>query len=200
MGVRRKAQAGGILRTCADSTWQTPESILGSVRMFFAGPIPFDPASAPDNPTRALRFCCGAPGTMFERLTMSRGLPMEVPTPQEAMVNGLEVPWEHDTFVNPPYGRELNAWLDKIAKEARRGVLILALLPVNRTEQKHMQGALALSSAECLVYRRVKFVSSIDGREVGGNPYASWIQGYNVEWRKFWAVFSELGTCRKLQP
>ena len=42
------------------SDWQTPDSILLLVRAVIGGPIGLDPATSPDNPTRALEFYTAA--------------------------------------------------------------------------------------------------------------------------------------------
>lgn len=181
-----KAPAGGIVRTSLDNTWQTPERVLDAARAYFGGPIPFDPATAPDNPTKALSFCAGPPGTIFEKRDVL------------ASRNGLEVPWESGTWVNPPYGKELRAWLLKIRAEAARRTTILALLPCARWEQEYLTDVLAAAKAVCWVRGRVAFVSSIDHTEVGGNPYASMILGFNVNLDAFAEALGVLGPCFSL--
>ncbi len=59
-------------RKSLDTTWRTPEWILERVRALFKGPIPFDPSTGVDNPTRALRYCAGPPGTLFAEATTLR--------------------------------------------------------------------------------------------------------------------------------
>lgn len=45
-------------------------------------------------------------------------------------VNGLSVPWTGERcFMNPPYGREIVAWVAKARREAERGALVVGLLP-----------------------------------------------------------------------
>lgn len=45
-------------------------------------------------------------------------------------VNGLSVPWTGERcFMNPPYGREISAWVAKARREAERGALVVGLLP-----------------------------------------------------------------------
>lgn len=61
--------------------WRTPKWILDGVRESIQDDIDLDPATAPDNPTRARVFYCE---------------------------NGLELPWEgSDLFLNPPWSRKL---------------------------------------------------------------------------------------------
>ena len=186
----RKAPAGGIVRVSLDNGWKTPPELLECVRAYFGGQIPFDPATTPDNPTGAREFCAGVPGRLF-----SQG------TNLFARCNGLEVRWDltvanrirSGVFVNPPYGRELRAWLQKIADEAELGVEIVALLPCSRFEQLYFQEALAVANALCLVRGRVKFISALDGKPVGGNPYASMFVGWNVDYGRWARAFLPVG-------
>jgi hypothetical protein len=186
-----KAPAGGIVRTSLDNTWRTPESILDRARAYFGGPIPFDPATGPENPAKALRFCAGAPGTLFAQ---------DLAPDDFARRNGLEVDWPAPAWVNPPYGKELRDWLLKIEREAARGTEILALLPCARWEQGYFTRALGAARAVCFHRGRVAFVSSIDGAAVGGNPYASMILGVNVCQGRFARAFEPIGACFSIRP
>ncbi len=173
--MRAKVRAGGIIRTALDCSWQTPEWLLEQIRVYFGGPIPFDPSSAPENPTKALRFLCGAPGSMFAEQTGQ---------------NGLEAEWPLlGTYCNPPYGTELRAWLEKFTTEAARGCEIVALLPCSRWETGYFQALLAGSRVMCLLKGRVAFVSSIDGAEVPGNCSGSMLLGFNVDLARWVAAF-----------
>lgn len=61
--------------------WRTPKWILDGVRAVFGDEIDMDPATAPDNPTRANRFYTDG---------------------------GLEKPWSSENlFVNPPWSKLL---------------------------------------------------------------------------------------------
>lgn len=183
----KKVQAGGPIRSSLDNTWGTPESILGRARVYFRGDIPFDAATAPTNPTRALRFCAG-PGQLFGR----DGALEEQ--------NGLAVDWRWPTWVNPPYGSELRDWLLKIEAQSQALVEILALLPCSRWEQRYFTRVLECARAICFHEGRVAFVSSIDGAAVGGNPYASMLLGFNVDRARFAEAFAPLGPCFSLGP
>lgn len=45
-------------------------------------------------------------------------------------INGLSVPWIGERcFMNPPYGREIGAWVTKAHNESERGALVVGLLP-----------------------------------------------------------------------
>ena len=183
---RAKVQAGGIIRKSLDNSWQTPEWILDAVRAYFGGPIGFGPSSAPENPTKATRFCCGAPGSMFAAQTGQ---------------NGLDVEWpSRGTYCNPPYGTELRAWLGKFSAEAARGVEIVALLPCSRWETAYFHETLSRASLMCLLRGRVAFVSSLDGAEVPGNCSGSMLLGFNVDRDRWAASFGDLGLTLSVAP
>lgn len=176
MGKRRaKVRAGGILwgnRKNKDNHWGTPEFILERARIGYAGPIPFDPATTPENPTKALRFCAGVPGTLFAgagppcvecqgegfvddpaaspATALSPEDPPAVPCPAcwWARRNGLEVPWDPVFWVNPPFEPE---WIKKVGAEVRRGCSGFAVFPCNRYEEPYLQKVLSLASAVCHV-------------------------------------------------
>lgn len=48
----------------------------------------------------------------------------------DALVDGLAQSWSGERcFMNPPYGREIGAWVAKARREAERGALVVGLLP-----------------------------------------------------------------------
>lgn len=167
-----------------DLDYQTPENILACVRDYFGGPIPLDPATAPDNPTKALHFCAG---------------------PHTGGVDGLQVSWRlggfprQGVFVNPPYGPLLKPFLAKIQQEACDSeVPILALLPVSRTEQGYFQDLLGFANFILFIRKRVAFVRPTTGEVAKGNPYSSWILGFNVDPKTARAKLGVLGKCLEI--
>lgn len=44
-------------------------------------------------------------------------------------IGGLTSPWKKRTFVNPPYGREIEQWIDKAIEEKNKGNTIALLVP-----------------------------------------------------------------------
>jgi site-specific DNA-methyltransferase (adenine-specific) len=170
-------------KAARDLDYQTPEFILEPVRAYFGGVIPFDPATTPANPTKAASFCCPDDPSGYG------------PTG----CDGLAAEWHHvgPTFVNPPYGREMRKWLAKIAAEAKAGAEIIALLPVNRTEQGYMHEVLARASCVCWIRKRVAFIRPSTGLPARGNPYASMLLGFNVNCPRFWDAFRWVGLVRQ---
>lgn len=193
--TERKAPAGGIVRTCLDVTWQTPPEIIDAVRAYFGGRIPLDPATAPDNPTGAARFCARpqAPidrGGMFAEPDQGGELVSE---------DGLSIPWDEGVWLNPPFGKALRLWLAKVEREAARGTPIIALLPCARWEQGYMHTLLSAAQVVMFFRGRVAFISTLDGARVGGNPYASMLLGFNVDAGRFAAAFAALGLTLRVE-
>ena len=186
-----KVKAGGIIRESLDNSWMTPESILERVRVYFGGPIPLDPATATSNPTAAIAYhTAPVQPDLFNEC--GRGLVPSAP-------GGLAVPWDAPVFCNPPYGREINAFLLKFAAEAKRGTTIIALIPCSRFEGLPMNVAMGAADAMCLIRGRVAFISSLDGQPVPGNPSASMVLGFNVIERLWRQSFGPLGACYALR-
>jgi hypothetical protein len=169
----RKAPTGTITGPCMDTTWQTPPELVTAVRRYFGGRIPFDAATAPNNPCKARRFITAAE-------------------------DGLAMRWPRRVWVNPPYGKALGIWLPKIADEAELGSEIITLLPCARYEQYYWQYAMAQANAECLIRKRVKFIRPSTGDRVAGNPYANCFVGFNVDEERFAKHFGHLGMVRSV--
>jgi hypothetical protein len=174
----RKAPAGTITGPTLDTTWQTPPELLEPVRAYFGGRIPLDAATATDNPTGADRF--------FAR-------------PES---DGLTWAWSGygGVFCNPPYGRVLRDWLDKMRIEAEAGAEIISLLPSARWEQAYFQRAICAANALCMIRKRVAFVRAETRERVAGNPYANIFVGWNVDHARFAESFGPHGACVALRP
>ena len=57
------------------------------------------------------------------------------PCPTKPRFDGLESNWGKVNFVNPPYGKEITAWIQKGYKENLKGKVVVFLLP-SRTDTK----------------------------------------------------------------
>lgn len=170
----RKAPTGTICGPCLDTTWRTPPELVTPVRRYFGGRIPFDAATAPDNPCKARRF-----------LTEEQ--------------DGLAMKWPRRVWVNPPYGKALRLWLPKIAHEAERGCEIVTLIPCARYEQYYYQFSMVQANATCLIRKRVKFIRASTGDRVAGNPYANMFVGFNVDEDRFAEEFGHLGMVQAVR-
>jgi hypothetical protein len=166
---------------------------VDAVRVYFGGPIPFDPATAPTNPTGALRYCSGGAAPLFEAQlfeeVQGEGVEGEL-----VATDGLSVEWpERGTFCNPPYGGELKAWLARFGAESDLGHELVTLLPCSRWEQPYFSKPFAKANALCLIRGRVSFVSTRDGTRPKGAPGASMFLGWNVNRRRFRKAFGPFG-------
>ena len=164
-----------VNRTCDSDQWWTPLHILVGVKMFFAEAlggdprIPLDPATDESTPTGAETFYSS---------------------------KGEDEPWWDGTFVNPPYGKDIKKFTAKIKEETANGVLVVALLPATRGEQKYWQEEVyndKLSSL-CLVRKRLHFLKP-DGEERGSAPFASTLFFYNAYWADVSKSFKDIGKC-----
>jgi phage N-6-adenine-methyltransferase len=171
---QRKAPTGTITGPCMDTCWQTPPELVTPVRRYFGGRIPFDAATAPDNPCKARRFV----------------------TEEQ---DGLAMRWPARVWVNPPYGKALRLWLPKIAHEAELGSEIITLIPCARFEQYYYQFSMVQANAKCLIRKRVKFIRPSTGDRVAGNPYANMFVGFNVDEERFAEHFGHLGMCQSVR-
>lgn len=161
-----------IDKTCKSTVWLTPTHVLDAVRDLFGGQIGLDPATEPDNPTKAYRFF----------------------TKED---NGLLNSWNGygSVFVNPPYGKELMTWVVKICDEAcRTWNPIVALLPGQRFETRVWQERLLpCGSLNHIVFikGRLKFIRP-GGEVAKSNPYGSMLYVFNRS-REYVERLSTLG-------
>ncbi len=184
---------------CKNTVWLTPDSILDKARNYFGGKIPLDPATEPNNPTKASAFGCkDAPAALLQLANAGKG-----PEGGVCLGDGLAIRWsQYDgTFVNPPYGREIRLWCRRIHEEASQGAVILALLPAGaRFSTKYFQDYILTSplNAACFIRGRVKFKRPNEKAPSGSNPYDSVIYGFNVDQAKFLEAFDGLGSILKI--
>lgn len=160
-GRQPKVRAGGIITTTLALDWQTPEEYLRPVRAVLTGdpalPIPLDVATAPNNPTGALRFYA----------------------PPES--DGLSMPWDAPWFCNPPYGNQIRAWFGRLLDQVRNGAPGLLFIPNSRTEMPYLHDVIRAAEAQCLVRGRVAFRRPETGDRPRGNVGGSIFLGYNLD-------------------
>ena len=84
--------------------------------------------------------------------------------------NGLELPWHHWTWINPPYGRGIKDWTRKAAYEGVRGVASVLLIPA-RTDTQYFQECFKTAEAILFLAGRLKF--TINGEPQGTAPFPS---------------------------
>lgn len=163
-----------IDKQCLETVWLTPENVLEPIRKYFGGEIPLDPATQPNNPTKAQHF-------------------------YTEQTNGLDQEWNWGTFVNPPYGKVIRDWCHKIGEESirKKDRAILALMPCGsgRPGTRYWQSSIFQPqlNAICYLKGRLQFMRG-DGTVAKNNTYPSHILGFNVDQKKFAECFQHLGS------
>ena len=175
MSIKSKAIDEKASRKCVAADWQTPKDIIDAVKQIYGGRIELDPATTPSNPVDAGHFF----------------------TPDRS---GLVRGWgfHGDVFVNPPYGRELRQWVEKIGLEARKGCRIIALLPANRLETIYLQKAIFHRHLDAMVLlrRRLAFIDASTGLAVKNNTFGSILYCFGIAPSLLWPL-SKFGTVIK---
>lgn len=101
--------------------------------------------------------------------------------------NGLILPWFGNVWINPPYGKEINQWVDRLvfAHLCKSFSQAIALLPA-RTDTKWFQ---KLSDYPvCFVNGRLKF-----GDATNSAPFPSAIFALGISSDKFAQHFEHIG-------
>lgn len=141
----------------------TPDYILERVHTDLDFFIELDPCTFPDNPTGAIRF-----------LTVAD--------------DGLSQAWEGagSIFVNPPYGKAREPWVDRCIAAGARGQKVILLIPA-ATDTRIFQKAASTSMAVVFVRGRVKFGTLRENRRQHAASHPSALIGWNTD---LWACSS----------
>ena len=117
------------------------------------------------------------PAELFARLDAEFGFTLDpCATPQNAKCkkfftqadDGLRQSWAGErVFMNPPYGRQIGAWVRKAFEESQRGALVVCLIPA-RTDTSYWHEYCMNASEIRLLRGRVKF-----GGQAWGAPFPS---------------------------
>lgn len=91
--------------------------------------------------------------------------------------NGLEQDWSNEVvFMNPPYGNQISAWVEKAYIESLRGAVVVCLIPA-RTDTSYWHDYIFKYANDIRFLRgRIKFVGEVnDSTEEGRNsaPFPS---------------------------
>lgn len=137
-------------------TQLTPDYVLAPVRECFGGAIDLDPCTTADNPVGA--------GSFFT-----------------VDVDGLAQDWDADRiFVNPPYGKAREPWVEKCIEAARRGSRVILLMPA-ATDTQIFQRAVATATTVVYVKGRLKFGVLRPNRRQVAASHPSALIGWNVD-------------------
>lgn len=106
--------------------------------------------------------------------------------------DGCARPWDGRVFMNPPYGREIAAWIDKVRAEWKRGGLseLIALLPARTDTEWFERLTVETDDAViCFLRGRLTFVGNHDPA-----PFPSMAVYFGPHHDRFATVFGELGS------
>lgn len=148
--------------------WYTPAFIIMRVAQTFGGPIGLDPCSTPEanRVVQARRFYTRAD-------------------------DGLGRPWRAATlYVNPPYGRQIGRWIEKLLDAFGSGQVgqAIALVPA-RTETAWF-GRLR-DHPRCFMRGRLPFWGPAD--RGSGSPFPSAVVALGCELDAFAVAFGDVG-------
>ncbi len=77
-------------------------------------------------------------------------------------MNGLAQPWTGRCWMNPPYGREISAWMKKAFESALSGALVVALVP-NRSNAPWWHDYVMHADEIRFIRKKVPFVGTKKG-------------------------------------
>lgn len=127
--------------------WYTPRHILDAL-----GPFDLDPCASPE--------------------------PRPWPTAAVHMTethDGLALDWFGMVFMNPPYGRQVGAWMERIVEHNHGIALVFA-----RTDTAWFQRAAPRASAMLFLAGRIQHVRP-DGTSAGRSPAPSVLMAYGAQ-------------------
>jgi phage N-6-adenine-methyltransferase len=134
----------------------TPPYVLDPIRTALGGIIDLDPCTLPDNPCKAERFY-----TIDD--------------------DGLARPWAATTiYVNPPYSKVREPWVDRCLQAAEAGSAVVLLMP-SATDTRIWQRAARTASDVVLIRGRVKFGVLRENRRQAAASHPSSLIGWNVD-------------------
>lgn len=155
-----------------DCEWYTPPEILDLIYQVMD--IDLDPASL-------------YPATVLARKHYTK------------QTDGLSKPWRGNIFLNPPYGREVGKWIDKLEEEWRSCHIKNAIILIHAKTDTKWFGKIADMAAEMCCWRgRITFQSP-DGKNGKGTfPSLLILLSTDKEIRyKFHDTFCSKGTMWK---
>ncbi len=111
--------------------------------------------------------------------------------------DGLAQIWRGVTYMNPPYGREINAWVDKLVQSYTAGTVpeAIALVPA-RVDTQWWKTLTERCSFFCFVEGRLSFVGNDDPA-----PFPSAIVYFGQNFGAFYYTFNAIGmVCKIVEP
>ena len=81
------------------------------------------------------------------------------PCPLHGVEDGLSREWGSSTFINPPYGKAIVAWMKKALEESQKGKLVVCLVP-SRTDTRWWHDNVMKATEIRFLKGRLKFGDS----------------------------------------
>ena len=145
--------------------WYTPPEIVEAVRDLFDGRIDLDPCSnsheAPNVPAR----------TLYTRED-----------------DGLSRPWSGRVYLNPPYGKGIGPWIEKVREEYEAGRVTAAVVLVKAATDTRWFRVLSERYPRCEVAGRLRFSGCKNPA-----PFPSVLFYLGDEVQRFADVFARFG-------
>lgn len=140
-----------------DNTQFTPDYVLDPLRVDLGGDIDLDPCTTADNPTGAARFF-----TVID--------------------DGLSKAWipSASVYVNPPYAKAREPWVDRCIKVGETGIPVVLLIPA-ATDTRIFQKAARSADVVVFVRGRVKFGTLRPNRRQHAASHPSALIGWNTD-------------------
>ena len=150
-----------VMGSSASPEWYTPAHVADLV-VDTLGEVDLDPSWHPDSPVRA-------------RVTYT------------VENDGLAQPWQGRVYLNPPYGRTIDAWIEKLVSDHAAGAIseAIALVPA-RVDTGWFRRLDPFP--RCFIAGRLTFANAVHPAPF---PSAAVYLGPNVE--RFYSVFAPLG-------
>lgn len=150
----------------------TPGYVLEPVRSALGG-IGLDPCTEPNNPTGAERFY----------------------TPP---TDGASEPWDAETiYVNPPYSKARERWVERCIEAAGDGSRVVLLMP-SHTDTRLFHRAVTTASHVVFIKGRVKFGVLRDNGRQEAASHPSCLIGWNLTDASALAPLGAVWTLRAL--
>lgn len=141
----------------------TPAYVLEPVRAALGGTIDLDPCTEPDNPTGAeMLWTVDDDGLRFD---------------------WFDAEWRPSVFVNPPYSKAREPWVQKCISAGALGQKVVLLIPAH-TDTRIWHKAMETASAVCFIKGRVKFGVLRANRRQEAASHPSALIGWNVTLRE----------------
>lgn len=155
-----------------DQTQFTPDYVLDPVRVDLGGSIGLDPCTTEDNPVGAEVFHTVKDDGLAQPWHWIA--PRASYEPMEG--NG---DWLPSIFVNPPYSKAREPWVERCIEAGGRGQKVILLIPA-ATDTRIFQKAASTATAVVFIKGRVKFGVLRPNRRQVAASHPSALIGWNT--------------------